>query len=1688
MSLISRIEINNYLTEGLNSSRRVADWSPMLTGITLSMDGGQSALVNMTNGGGKTSLVELLLYLLSRDSRLLRRLRDKVAPKAKGYTHARIEFHSPKDDTFQAPGLLEPDPEYLNGETRVIGVVLNDDSNDVPIFYSYSGTLEDSPCYRYEESRIVAVPDAEFVARTRGIAGCYWNRHTSRREWEDHIGLFLPVEVVRRNVIYQLKGSDDQNASFFSFQMKGARSYDEAFFRSAIAPDLLTNLLNSWSDENETTIEDTLFNSLSRIVDAEREVARKQAHLAAREAGIEQLRPILEAGRVVNKLRDDRDNVLRSLSTSIALVHRFGAPDSSRVLPGLPRPPSSLVKDSIQDRRIGDAIRGMVLTADNGVLLLSTTLASLAKLSNSQLQEIVDENKIVSISVGQRAIDVSDTFAGKQTARGGTRRGFVHTEAVALARHISKSGPDSGDIVHVIEMAFDIAHSQIDTNPAAHRGRMLERQLREKRAQREAAAEAGRIAKDKADQLSGQLESRQENQAAWEDFGRIGVLLPAEVKTNPTAAKQWLDVTFHAYQDESRAREGKRGRLSEAWSNYSKVLTNAGIEGMAAVEREHEELTRERASIRQEGQAIARERPKVRANLNESQHAVTTARKRVDIVRPQLESFAQLLPGYDLFVKSFGDAHPEDIDPEADLKRLVDEIEKQQQALNQLADELRELKEGEYAMQQYGTIYGDKDPRQVDPLAEQQSTSDSLMRLKEKLATFIEPMEALTEFKKSSGGVDAQTWLETVDANRSKLARSIAALQDEIELAERELDAIEQMTVLDDATYAEAWSTLAEAGIKPTRLFDVLQASDLRLEVKRSALSALSGLLSAPVLECADDVSAAAACLDSARINVPLVLRPALLGAVKSGNVEFSEENAGDVAICGYLAGTYSHRVRVLAEPDYAKAELKRVTEQIVNAENELRLLEAEASSLATTTPGYQCALRAFKAERDQIPEKFERLNSEVEILQDKLRELKPRVEESALQILFAARKFLALGGVRRLEALDTSIVAVKDQLQSLETRRGEAEVRASFENLQAIGSARKYVGLGGRTEHKRSRDTYELASLNFDEATDRLVAAQQASGELDERETTLQERADQFETSGSVERMSSLSEAISFDGRPDDVSFMRDFEKESVALAGRGDALLKAMKVNFERAAAFLTLIDHTEQALQQALTEQRHLVDRQEAHVQELDWAVNRIQVTEVPAWEALRRAIHELAWEVHDRMLATHQAASQLTSVDAGTGVAEADPIYPLLDRVQRLLGSDTLTSHEGVANRVSETAAALADLDIDSRLQGFYSAQASLQAAETGFQTRNDTFCEAVRQTLGTRDSLFNQLELEQIERATPKSIESLSTLFERLGEVARKEREDAQRAQTVAQDANNDTLSQLAGLIRIAHDNLEALERVMARYPDGRFFISADIVSVERIAEILDDLKEEVERASRESREKKAESNRSRRTQDETRVKQILRESLIERVFLEPQVGFVNAGIHGGRRQPVMATLSTGQKIALEFMWIVRQAEYEIERGMRELTARQAARSRARLHRVIFIDGIFSTLSDRSIIREALNGLRGLGGNFQIVGFLHSPTWVNDYSVFPVYHVGKKLSTAAGRGLVTFSEAGRQDGTVGFFSSINKVRKDTGVESAIGQPAVMPKQELNDVLSIEPVLKANASLWGADEDNSQRPGM
>jgi len=141
---------------------------------------------------------------------------------------------------------------------------------------------------------------------------------------------------------------------------------------------LLTNLLNTFADEDETSVEDTLHSSLSQIVTSEREMARKQENLELREAAIGiELKPVVDAGTTANKTREAMQAALRNVKKDVALLQHYGAQDSPHVVLGLPRSIDRLMRSTEQDGRIRKALKGMVIHREDGILILDKTLGEL---------------------------------------------------------------------------------------------------------------------------------------------------------------------------------------------------------------------------------------------------------------------------------------------------------------------------------------------------------------------------------------------------------------------------------------------------------------------------------------------------------------------------------------------------------------------------------------------------------------------------------------------------------------------------------------------------------------------------------------------------------------------------------------------------------------------------------------------------------------------------------------------------------------------------------------------------------------------------------------------------------------------------------------------------------------------------------------------------------------------------------------------------------------------------------------------------------------------------------------------------------------------------------------------------------------------------------------------------------------
>lgn len=1630
MSLISRVEMSNYLTEGLESNH-FADWNPMLTGITLRMDG-KSALVNITNGGGKTSMAELLLYLLSRDRTLLSHLRDKTAPKGRGYTHARIEFRSNDESSYREPGLLEIDVDNLSGTTHVIGVALNNDIADSPIFYSYSGTLEDSPCYTKNNGRLVNTPDADFVRRTRSMPQSKWDKFSNAREWQDHVGLFISMDVVRRNATYQAKGSDDKNASFFNFKPRNGESYDSAFFKAVIAPDLLTNLLNSFSEENESSIEDTLHISLSHIVNSERDIARKQANLERREAAIEvDLKPVVDSGAKANTLHTALQTSLRGVKKDVALLHHFGSQESPHAIAGLPRPLSSLLRTGDQDVRIRQAIKGMVISREDGILIRDKTLSELTGVEVRVIGQTADSKRISHSSLNSQIIDFSCDFVQLSSGgqgRGHSRQGYSRLAVAQLLPLLAGTQEATLDgLDDVFKSAFDIAQSQIETNPASLKILALEATLSANEVVSKKLAGQSDALTQVIAGIERQIKGREDNEAAWHAFSEIASQFPEEVRSSPKQARDWIDERIKDIRFQLANMHRRSGELDKAWKEYQVALEQSGLEGIQGIQTHHDQLNSRSKEIQAQIKSHGKKVNDLWGRTATLERATGAACTLLGQCNATLARMDELKRGHAIFQGNFGDVDPTVIDhPSATLKNVGQRKAAADEALRNSSAEWDALCGFKAGASRFNEIFGlEVDPFQCDPVGEHRKWSAKSHEAQQGMQPLEPLVSALSSFENRFPKQTPANWIETADKRRNVLENERRDALKQKQTTEKEIEALGRLALVDDASFAQAWALL---GSRPQRLYAFLQNTPLPLESRIVALSALSGLLSAPVFDSLAEMEAASTVLDQHGLTIPLLLKEPLLQAIQMQGTMH-----GELRLMGFFAGRYSRKVRILLEPEFAQHERELLVQQVGTLQGQLDQIAEELPQVDHHSPDYSLAKDAAKAIQSNCVARFEKFNDDFVLANAALARLAPQIKTEALACLDSRRSFLKKGGEERQTLLWDECEVLRQQASSLKDELAGAETRASSESVDAYLDARKYVKEGAeaghdsiRTKRDNAANAVGIAQL---ELTNHNEEFELQKGQLD----SAHEAAQMFDDENGPDTISKLGSVIGFSKQTDNIEFMQGFKQQSGSLDTQASRLTVIRStVNFDRAADYVENLDKSDTELVNEIASKKTELNSAAAALVELHNRNEIIRNFELPNWKTLRKAIHEFAYEMGSQAAKTKKAHAEFHMLEEGASPAEAHPMYASIDALSTKIRAATIEETSVLATLLSEETFKLQELNPQVALDAFLSHQRDYKAALVDYSQKNKTFCEKAREDARTKLAAFNALELDEIERSTPGHIATLVALFERLNLSLNKDRDDANKAIHAAHNANEEALTQLSRLIQVAEDNLDALKKVMSRYQNGCFKIKVQLAGEGLIKEILSELKDKIKLATVGF----GDASRTLRRSDETRIKELLRETLIDKVFLEPKVTFIHSGIRN-KESVVTDKLSTGQKVALEFMWIVRQAEYEIERGLRELSSKQAERMRVKTNRVIFVDGIFSTLSDRRIIREAFSGLGNLGGNFQIIGFLHSPTWTNDSSVFPVYHVGKKLMNSSGSSLVAFSEQGRGEGTVGFFTSISQ---------------------------------------------------
>lgn len=1630
MSLISRVEISNYLTEGLETNH-YANWNPMLTGITLRMDC-QSALINITNGGGKTSMAELLLLVLSRDKTLLQRVREKSAPKGRGYTHARIEFREVDKTSFREPSLLEIDTENLPGQTRVIGLALTNDVADAPLFYSYSGTLEDSPCYTLANGVLNNVPDDQFAKRTRALPGCQWNSFRNAGEWQAHVGDAISMDVVRRNTIYQTKGSDDKNASFFSFKPRAGDSYDAAFFRNVIASDLLSNLLNSFADDEEVSIEDTLHSSLSQIVTSERTVASKQAHLESREAAIQvDLKPVVTAGSEAGITHAAMQDALIEVRKDVTLLHHFGSQDSTHPIPGLPRPVHSLKRSEEQDARIRQAIKGMVIHREDGILVMDKTLAELATVEVRVINQAVERRHIPNASLNSQVIDFACDFGISSSGKAGGghyRKGYTLQAVRALLPLLGgTSGATLTGLDEVFQIAFETAQAQLDTNPAAMQVYALQTTLDENELTLVELNEGILSLESDIEGLDSQIKGRADNEAAWGDFQKICPHLPVEHQKQPKQAKSWLSEQVDGVQAQLGELNLKKGALSAQWDRYLAAMDEAGLAGIEGVRTEYAELKSEETRVNQQRSTAERKVYESQKARSDYEAAVTRALLHEKECQNKVNQFGELKTAYAVFTSYFGEVDPRDVEhPSITYKAAAKKSAEAAKALENASEEFQELVRLKSSAVRFAELFGPEiDALHYDPTSEHRIRTQEANLAQQSMQPLEPLITALEAFRVKYPNQPPADWIVATNQRRNALEQESRSTQLALESTQNEIAALDGLSVVDDAAFSKAWAVLGEG---PQRLYALLQSLEGTTERRIGALSALTGLLSAPVFETEAQLAQAAALLEAHDIGIPLLLKQPLLQAIGArGDV------SGDLQVMGFFAGRLSRQAKVLLDPAFAKQQRAKWVNRIQELEQRLNEIEQALTLVHFHSPEYVMAMRAAEAVKSGAESKFAEFEAEWKLADEALKVLAPRIKPDALASLAAQRDYLLKGGEPRKDVLQTECGVLRQLAEKAAQELVIADRRASPESSNAYSGAIKFVNEGGEAGYLAQAEQLEEATGVLDAVKWSLATYESEHLALVAKFENAHALAVAFQEKNGHDRVEDLRLVVEFVDQKDDLAFMQGYKAAHDAAVHRQKSFTAYLSsVNFERADAYYSNLDKSQADLATASAEKRALLAQKQARVKTLDEQSRRIQGAEMPNWVKLRKAIHDLAYELGKQAAATKAAYSEFGKAKEDLYPVEAHPLYDSLHHVVLALRNDKLEPTVALVSQIGEVQSEVELINPQSSLETFNSKRKAHTEALQGFESKKQLFCENASSAASSGKGAFNPLELDVIGRSTPEQIKDLIALFERLNASLEKDREDAQKAIHAAELANEEAVNNLSKLIQIAQNNLDAMDAVMKRYPKGCFKIKVQLAGADLVRDILIDLTDGLKLMTAGT----GNTTRTLRRSDEGRIKEYLRETLVEKIFLDPKVNFVHTGIRPNETA-VTDKLSTGQKVALEFMWIVRQAEYEIERGIRTLSSKQAARKRQDTNRVIFVDGIFSTLSDRRIISEAFNGLGNLGGNFQIIGFLHSPTWTNDSSVFPVYHVGKKLTNNSGDSLVQFSEDGRKPGTLGFFTAITR---------------------------------------------------
>ena len=1508
MALINRVALSNVLNVHGEDQNQ---WRPVYRYEVLNFFG-QSTAMNLTNGGGKTTIAEGILAVLSRERLLISKTKQKFSPKSEGiYSHIQVELINPYHNVSQ-DDLLTQQGEQVAGDTWVFGMCGHRGA-DAPTFYYYHGTLEDCAIGKSKGHKRQLCTNSEFTTSRKSIKGFEWS--PTREDWRDAVirKANLSPSSLTQMVDFQKRGGQDKSALLFDIKRRPDETYAAAFFYQVLAPAVMEGVMDKEGEEDEVRLEDTIERMVHGTVKAKHDTQEKRQDLERLQREVTQLTAVVKAATEAEERQLIYQRTLKSIGTDVQLLTAFVQQGD---LTGVPAA-------TLPEGLIGQVAAHLVmLPGSEEPGFADAGIAELLGQPIKAINQLADRSHVKGVRITQ-VVEIPCDLKMQAPTHGGARydrRVYSLKEASTLLKATTQSAQklDAVSAMEILEQAVAWFERHGDTN--SYRKHLIElhadldQTIREEDAQ-EQVIERLQVAQNEL--LTHQREM-QANEVLYNQLVNSGLFSSGELAA-PEATGTVVDDEHTSAQDALNGFERTRARLEvnlPAWNSYTAVYGAHDPHPVA------DELKTKEKKLKNERDELINKNKQSRASQKGHQQSIQQQKKNIENTRLQVTRLNE----WKIHAKRFTEIFGENTKAEGLAVILLDKRAKLDQKFAKLEDLQKNGERSVAAIARFRELHG-----------------DTCM---------------------------PHAWLQERDSERALLTVDLQRIIESVEDTKRQRSALDRNPIAPNMSTQRAIDLLADQPVPFIPLHSAIDALGLAVDRKRHVLAVFSALLFAPVIENEADAIRAAKTLAANDIQIPIFLKHSIEEFCRSGAIK---EYFNGKLIAGTTAGIVTRPVECLLDPALVEREKGRLDSVIGELQLRHISIEARLLEISNESESIVVARKAKLALEDNWPVRLPEVVAELAATNDALRIAIKQTASDVLECIRRTESFNSQGGHQKLIEL-TEEVAVTE--------------------------------------------------LKITELDDAIIELDASIADCDAR---LQQIDSDIEALYPDNRRTVIANACIF-WNADGPAFFETSTQAHTNLKHKLDVAQSRYRFlgNFAGAQHYIDLKKSQDEGdnFQQRLDEISHRLQQSRDLKQQLRQRKSELEQRQ-PALKKTVESIDKAAIQAINKYKQIAQLQSDVALNGSLQESLEGLLAWDQSHKLRQLMQGQHLDVQnlDAICQISEELADTLAELNIDSKAAELRRARKEVVEAE-------GKFIEGAHALGDSADGLA-PLERELLRQVRGlASLQGVTDLYEHLLDTVNKAEDRLRESEDAELKSRLLIADRLTLMIRYAADDLLILRKVAKEnhaQQQAHFIIDAKVISDEECKTLINTIIETVEEEDTHRRRQIARGigNVQDKKQFQTHLRTIIRNTIYRSIFREPTVKFVNENIRISGSHEFNENLSEGQKAALSLSWMIRLADFAVEREAQRMNTLGARRKmRERTATLIIVDGLFSNLSNRKLIKSAMAGIESTRGRFQLIGLIHSTFYENDFNVFPVFLIGK-MHTAHGRdGWVTFEEGKR----------------------------------------------------------------